>query len=661
MPTLGFIADIPGFGVSFVDDAERQAYAARPVAGVWPAHSPLLEAARDDDGLDDLLIIARGEESWLTDRAQADEVLGSLARSRIAGLVQCYGDGPAAVSSEVRDAARRHRVPLLIAASSMSLLRVARVISDERSREASAAAEEFKGIVDRLRHPATRRGDPCGVLEWLAEAAGGIALLLDARGSVTSWAPATGTPEVSIPAEQTAALASGPERYAALTVGAQAVRLYALGVHAPHPVLALASERRDVLQRAGQAITAGVAVLELLLSAQRADADRGRLEQATTALRVAVLQLLMDGHVLLAARTARFLCPALFEAAAVRLYLLDHGEAGRDAAEAACHAAAGGGALVVRCPVDHEHLIIIAAEPDGRDNGRGDGSDDVVDVGTALRAFVAQRPGYWLGASCPTTLDKTEAAYVEASRALAVARNVPERFAVYEQANDLALILDSGPARQWARAFTERLEELPASCREDIVNTVRLAMAFGRSGAARLTGLHRNTVAARIVRVCGLLEVDFTQLYDRAVLDLALRIRDLPRAPSGVQPVLDVDEILAAPAARQWAEILLSRLDAGCRNLRRTLTAWVASNAHVESAARTLDLHYLTVLDHLHAAEKLLQRPLLVGTNGEGGAELAGTQDGGIIGAHDVALALRILDPAAIPIRGRAQGRRSDS
>jgi hypothetical protein len=99
VPTLGFITDIPGLGVSFVDDAERQAYAARPVAGVWPAHSPLLEAACDSDGLDDLLIIARGEESWLTDRTQADEVLGPWPAA-----------GPSGWCSAMRKARRLCRV-----------------------------------------------------------------------------------------------------------------------------------------------------------------------------------------------------------------------------------------------------------------------------------------------------------------------------------------------------------------------------------------------------------------------------------------------------------------------------------------------------------------------------------------------------------------------
>ncbi|WP_432190316.1 helix-turn-helix domain-containing protein [Streptomyces sp. Tue6028] len=152
---------------------------------------------------------------------------------------------------------------------------------------------------------------------------------------------------------------------------------------------------------------------------------------------------------------------------------------------------------------------------------------------------------------------------------------------------------------------------------------------------------HRNTARARMSRASSLLGVDLRRLQDRAVVDLALRVQDRPTKAWPQVDSLSLEGLLKSSAARDWATEFLAPLDtARHRDLRRTLTTWVTYDAHTETAAAKLDLHYKTVPAHLIAAEQLLQRPLL-----ESHRQVSQGEDSanGCTGAHDVALAVHII------------------
>ncbi|MGV4988349.1 helix-turn-helix domain-containing protein [Streptomyces sp. NRAIS4] len=495
----------------------------------------------------------------------------------------------------------------------------------------SAWAQE---LLDHLR-PAGR--DLGRLVAWLARTVSGSVCLQDAHGGLLAGE------RLPLDSAVVADVAAGRISAAALQDGERHVRL--VGIRRPGPgpaagaVLAVARPApfdRDTAEILGR--TAGV--LELLLRERELAQAGRRLRQATADLRLAILQLLMVEDIVSARRVAAGLWPGLLEQDAARVYVLEGVAAERDRLADACVDATDGRALVVRCPAVDEHLIVVGP---------------FAEVGERLRSLVADRPGTYLGGSPQQRLALTATAYGQAVTALAVARFRRDRAAVYAARIRPAQLMDPAALRAWAAAVLRPLDTLPHHVRAELLATTRLGLEFTAVNAAKVLGVSRNTVRARMDRVAALLGADLSRLAVRALAHSALNTEAAhgPYDPGGAPdaPVRTrLTELLGTSALRAWAEGLLGRLDEDGRDLRRTLRAWTGADAHAERAAQALGVHAQTVREHVRAAEPVLERRLAIG----------GTDLYEVVLAHLVTGELPVPD-LGVPGPGVANPGQSDS
>ncbi|AOR36369.1 PucR family transcriptional regulator [Streptomyces fodineus] len=458
----------------------------------------------------------------------------------------------------------------------------------------SAWAQE---LLDHLR-PAGR--DLARLVAWLARTAGASVCLQDAHGGLLAGE------YLPLDAAVVADVAAGRISAAALQDGERHVRL--VGIRHPGPgaaagaVLAVARPApfdRHTAEILGR--TAGV--LELLLRERELAQAGRRLRRATADLRLAILQLLMVEDTVSARRVAAGLWPGLLEQDTARVYVLEGDAAERDRLADACVDAIDGRALVVRCPAVDEHVIVVGP---------------FAEVAERLRSLVAERPGTYLGGSPRQRLALTATAYGQAVTALAVARFRPERAAVYAARTRPAQLMDPTALCAWTAAVLRPLDTLPHHVRAELLATTRLGLEFTAVNAAKVLGVSRNTVRARMDRIAALLGADFSRLTVRALAHAALNTEaahgpydpgDAPDTPVRAR----FTELLGTSALRSWAEGLLGRLDEDGRDLRRTLRAWTGADAHAERAAQALGVHAQTVREHVRAAEPVLERRLTAG------------------------------------------------
>ncbi|WP_457031835.1 helix-turn-helix domain-containing protein [Kitasatospora sp. P5_F3] len=527
-----------------------------------------------------------------------ERLFAALAAGRAAAAVSSASPGP-----ELLAAAERHGVPVLSAEGRpVCWLTLAQLVADARVRTVQAQQDEQARLLSHLRGPADRRLER--LVGWLAGAVGGTVRL---TGGPDLSAPATGAQLPPDAVKLAGQLTAGRLRSAALDDGPLHLRLTAIGAEPPYPVLTVA-RTAPFDGRAAALVTAAADLIAPLVQLQAAAADRERLRKVAAALRVAVFQLLMGGEVTLAQRTAEGLTAGLLDAEHQRVYVLEGPAAERDALALRCTEATAGRALVVRCPAYDQHLIVVAPM---RGQVTEDGWDE---VGLTLRDFLADRPDRYLGGSGRLPLAQTAGCYGDATRALAVARLRPDRAALYAAESRLGEVLDPRAAAGWADALLRPLHTLPLSGRDQLLGTLHLGLEFPATSAAKIIGISRNTVRARLDRAGGLLGLDLDEVRGQAVLHLALRMAGQVGDTAGA-PVR-LTEVLAAPPAVEWSRTLLDRLAADGRELRRTLLGWLRANCGVDRTAAALELHPQTVRDHLRAAERLLQRQLLSGGGG---------------------------------------------
>lgn len=176
--------------------------------------------------------------------------------------------------------------------------------------------------------------------------------------------------------------------------------------------------------------------------------------------------------------------------------------------------------------------------------------------------------------------------------------------------------MDPAALREWTARVLRPLDRLPHHTRAELLATTRLGLEFTAVSAAKVLGVSRNTVRARMERVESLLRTDFTDLTVRATVHLALSTqvsladgqvdRGGPRRTR-----VRLGDLLAGPALETWARELLGRLDSDARDLRRTLRSWIAAGGNAERAAQTLAVHAQTVREHVRSAEPVLERRLI--------------------------------------------------
>lgn len=450
-----------------------------------------------------------------------------------------------------------------------------------------------------------------GLLSWLAQRLDAHAVLLDAVG-----APALAVPDC--PGDVLSEATKGIRGVVTGRCGAAEICAppwwgQVAGLRGDQGGPALLVVARTPLAPGGAAlINHAAALLQLRRSEEQSN-------QAVSQIREAVLHLLMAGQVSAARRVADAVKPAL--ASVVRVYLVEGPAAVRNKIADRCEEACGGRAWIVRCPVYRRHVIILSPVGDGL------GLDDKV-----FSALRASRGDVAIGAGDAVPLRDTATGYERAYHALAVARHHPDRFARFTVGSDLAALLDPG-ARQWAqRALSPLLDYEPPRPQDpdsgELCATLRSWLDF-RAGAWRQLKIHRNTLLERIRHIEGILSRDLARLPVQTELHLALRLLDQPGAAGITAAAPGLDELLAVPAVRRWAETLLTPLTGGPGEpLLATVRAWLEADARSGAAAAALGISARGVHRRLERAEQRIGRSLL----------------GGPSSRYDVALALRSRD-----------------
>ncbi|MFI9150059.1 PucR family transcriptional regulator [Streptomyces sp. NPDC053367] len=452
----------------------------------------------------------------------------------------------------------------------------------------SAWAEELLGHL----RPTGR--DLGRVADWLARTVDGAVCLRGHDGTLLAGRP------VALDDALAADVGAGRIASAAVEDAGRHLRLVRVERPGPQPAAVLAVSRTAPFdRRAFDIVTHTAAVVELLLGAGESALASRRLERAADDLRLAILQLLMVEDTVSARRVAAGLWPGLLDTDTARVYVVESRPEDRDRFAEDCLDATGERALVVRCPAVDAHVIVVVP-------------DDA--AAERLHALVGSRAGTFLGGSRRHSLARTATAYGQAVSALAVARFRPDKAALYAERTHPERLLDPRALHTWAARLLSPLDGLAHHTRAELLATTRLGLEFTAVSAAKVLGVSRNTVRARMERVEGLLGADFSDLGVRAAVHLALNSQAglTEQPPPRQEPARTAfGDLLADPALRTWSRALLALLDGDGRDLRRTLRAWLAAGANAERAAQTLGVHAQTVRDHVRGAEPVLQRQLL--------------------------------------------------
>jgi hypothetical protein len=466
---------------------------------------------------------------------------------------------------------------------------------DARGQRTPGAGEQAEWARELLEHLRPAGRDPNRVVAWLAGAAHATVSLQDGTGRLLA-----GT-RVPLDEALVADVTSGRIASAALEDRGRHLRLVRVERSRPDGAAVLAVVREAPFDRdVFQIVTHAAQVVELLLAGHESTAAGRRLHRATSDLRLAILQLLMVEDTVSARRVAAGLWPGLLDTDTACVYVVESSPAERDRIAEECVSVTGERALVVRCPAVDGHVIVLAP----RDS-----------AGQELRALVGRRPGVFLGGSAPQGLARTAAAYGQAVSALAVARFHPGKAALYAERTRPERLMDPVGLHDWTAGVLSPLDTLSHHTRAELLATTRLGLEFTAVSTAKVLGVSRNTVRARMERVESLLRTDFADLTVRAAVHLALNCQiGLAEPPPGAGArtgAVRLGELLSGAAPRTWAADLLGRLDADGRDLRRTLRTWIAAGGNAERAAQKLGMHAQTVREHVRSAEPVLERELL--------------------------------------------------
>ncbi len=154
---------------------------------------------------------------------------------------------------------------------------------------------------------------------------------------------------------------------------------------------------------------------------------------------------------------------------------------------------------------------------------------------------------------------------------------------------------------------------------QELAATLASWLAFS-SHATRHLKIHRNTLAARLRLIGGLLGLDLNRLGDQAALDLALCVRAAP-APHRTEPrrgrreqgaaVPDLDAVLCGPGVQNWAAQQLRQLAPAGPAAEETLRTWLRCEAQLGPTAAELGISVPGARKRLVRLESVLHRSLL--------------------------------------------------
>lgn len=462
---------------------------------------------------------------------------------------------------------------------------------------------------------AIKQNGTAALLRWLARRIKGTAALLDSSGVAIRFFPECPDHVLSEVGGQIKRVISGEWGAAAFSGPSSSWWARVASVDAPQGGLALLVTAQAPLSPDDGALIAHAAAL-LHLCWQADERDR-----AIHQIREAVLHLLFAGQTASARRVAGAMKPDL--AQTVRVYLVEGPVAARNAIADRCDTACGGRAWIIRCPVYRRHVIILCPSGDG----------EVSDNGLVSSVRDASRTDVAIGAGGVVPLREVGVGYEMAYHALAVARHHPDRYARFARADNLAAMLQPG-ARLWAeKELSPLLSYAPARPQDpngaELLATLRSWLDF-RGAAWRQLKVARSTLWERIGHIETLMDRDLSRLPVQAELHLALQLLYRP-GDDTARATPKLDELLATPAARQWAQMTLAPLvKEEDRQLLDTVRAWLAADTRQEAAAAALGISDRGLRRRLLRAEQCLGRSLT----------------GGPSARHDLLLALRIRDGA---------------
>ncbi|MET9611683.1 helix-turn-helix domain-containing protein [Kitasatospora indigofera] len=624
MSTLKLAISVPDVRLRFVEDPPA-AQMERPSAGVYvlaPAHLPERDKTRHQ------IVIVQPDDPRLTDGRHLTDLMSLLVAGQATGVALALRDGTE-VADEVRREAHRHGVPLLaIGPEPAKWMCLHRALTDDHHSRMQRTAELHSQLIEQLRHLGRTEGTQ-RIVSWLASVSDAEVTLTTARGTIAAAAPASAATATVLARERIAELAAaGRGRSAALDLAdGRQMRLFTVGSTTPAPVLAVTCQSFCV------EVSAALArVLDLLaarLALEEAERRHSRLQSGEHVVREAVFSLLMAGQVNAAKSAAVGLDPGTLDAGIARTFILKVPPPQRPAIVQQCHDEIGTKAVITACPTYPDRIVILVPSTIG---------DIEATTLSKLVTHTHTAPGRFLGGSALHTLDETPTAYQDAARALTVAERLPGRVHCYVTEIQLAYVLDQQHAGTWATHLLRPLHELPASRREPLLATLRLGLVFPPAATARMLGTHRNTAARRMAEAAALLGVDLQDVWQRALVGLALQVRAETAHLQSDADTPAVTDILDTPEVRRWAHQFLGRLDTDRRPLRETLTAWIRAKTRIEDTAQLVGLNPATVRIHLRSAEELLQRRLLTNT-------ASTTPEGYVVpGAHDLVLAFFVVE-----------------
>lgn len=448
---------------------------------------------------------------------QAEAYVRRLVDARVVGLGFGVGVRHAGVPPQLVGAADRAGLPLLQVPEQTAFVAVGRSVWEALAAEQHAEVTRTSTAQQDLTRAAVSAG-ATGLLRRLADRLDGWALMLDATGAVQHAAPVAG-------AERRAAwLATELERFRDLStpvsatlsveddqIAVQSLRLgrHTGGFLAVGGAHRLNREQRTVLNTAASLLT-------LML------AQTGAMRAAESQLRTAIVELLLDGDLRRATRTAGGLAggSGALPADPVRLLLVAGPRAGReDLVELLDRTLAvggrqGSGEALLHAEVGDRLVVLYPAA--GRLRNR-------------VLTAAASNPAVTAGESCEAPCADLPRAQREAEQALATALRADRRFASFADigASGLLSLLAGPTVAAFADSLLRPLLEHDASGRGDLVRS--LASWLEHNGewdaAAAELGVHRHTLRNRIRRAGGLLGRDLDAAAVRAELWVALRLR----------------------------------------------------------------------------------------------------------------------------------------
>ncbi|WP_344077851.1 helix-turn-helix domain-containing protein [Streptomyces crystallinus] len=525
-------------------------------------------------------------------------MLEDLARDGCAGLVLPMAsamDRP--LPQRLRDLSDRVGVPLLFSAATAARWNLLhQAVLARRLAYSDERAAALHALVQQL--PA-RLGDPSAmqrITDWLARALDVQVLVSGPRGPLAA-SPSAAAEHLAydVIAQSVNGLAPG------VSPGAR-VRLIPLAPTGTSEAVLAVAGRTDLDGAASELLQHAVKLLGLLVQA-------GREEPGTAAGSRAAFQaaaeLLWDGEVAMARRVMDTLSPGLLDPDTAQVFVLDTPSAVREDAVSRCERATRGRALVVADPRSARRTFVIAPV--------GAGVEPPEAMARELGGIRgALGPGALLGGSGIYSLPLLADALHEALAAQRFAEHQRGLAVLSTQGTELLGLLPQQAAQEWARHLLRPLMA-PAEQWEQVREILQVALAHPYAVAARLLGVHRNTVTRRVARAAELLGSDLTQVHQRIAVGLALdivthRVPPRPVPDDACAPTLA--SLLTSPEMEAWGHSVVRTARADRRNLLATATAWLACGTHVEPTARALGVSEVTVRAHLRALEGHVARDL---------------------------------------------------